>query len=244
MRLLAATDVLEAWESLEHAPRAERPLLLLSVCDPDTSLGTLRDLPIGERDARLFALRERTFGRDLVIFAMCPECGEKYELSVATECVLARHRPWNQAEGELSVGAFAVRYRLPNSRDMELIAGMTDLRAAQRLLVERCVCQALENGASIDPALLPVSLLERLGAELEERDPLAAFTLDFKCSSCGREWQRLLDIAEFFWVELRALARRLLAEVHALARAYGWRESDILTLSARRRQAYLGMIGT
>ena len=43
--------------------------------------------------------------------------------------------------------------------------------------------------------------------------------------------------------ELATQAKRLLREVHFLARAYGWREADILAMSARRRQAYLEMVG-
>ena len=36
-----------------------------------------------------------------------------------------------------------------------------------------------------------------------------------------------------------ARAQRLLMEVHLLARAYGWREADILGMSPARRNAYL-----
>ncbi|HEX2516118.1 MAG TPA: phage baseplate protein, partial [Chloroflexota bacterium] len=38
-------------------------------------------------------------------------------------------------------------------------------------------------------------------------------------------------------------ARRLLREVHTLARAYGWREAEILALPGRRRQTYLDLVG-
>jgi hypothetical protein len=47
----------------------------------------------------------------------------------------------------------------------------------------------------------------------------------------------------FFWSEISAEARRLLLEVHNLASAYGWSESDILSMSALRRRYYLEMIG-
>jgi hypothetical protein len=47
------------------------------------------------------------------------------------------------------------------------------------------------------------------------------------------------DIEEYFWVEVAARAMRILREIHILARAYGWREADILAMSTRRRQAYL-----
>ena len=46
---------------------------------------------------------------------------------------------------------------------------------------------------------------------------------------------------ERFWAEIDAWARRILREVNILARAYGWRESDILALGAVRRQIYLTM---
>jgi hypothetical protein len=51
--------------------------------------------------------------------------------------------------------------------------------------------------------------------------------------------QTLFDIGRYLWEELRAQAVRLLHEVHTLARFYGWREADILALSAARRHAYL-----
>ena len=37
-------------------------------------------------------------------------------------------------------------------------------------------------------------------------------------------------------------AGRMLLDIHALARAYGWSESDILALPPRRRQAYLELV--
>ena len=53
----------------------------------------------------------------------------------------------------------------------------------------------------------------------------------------------LFDILSFFWGEIQICARRLLREVHALASAYGWTESEILSLSTTRRHAYLEMVG-
>jgi hypothetical protein len=52
----------------------------------------------------------------------------------------------------------------------------------------------------------------------------------------------VFDIISFFWTELDSLARRLLQDVHVLAKAYSWREADILSMSATRRQFYLEMV--
>ena len=78
--------------------------------------------------------------------------------------------------------------------------------------------------------------------QMAEVDPQANLQLDLSCPACGHRWQVLFDIGSFFWSELNAWAQRLLAEVHVLASAYGWREADILNLSPSRRQFYLGLI--
>ena len=91
---------------------------------------------------------------------------------------------------------------------------------------------------------LPDDLLAALADEMSARDPQAEVLLDLTCPACGSRWQALFDIAAFFWTELAAEAKRLLREVDALARAYGWREADILALSPQRRQAYLELVWT
>ncbi len=52
----------------------------------------------------------------------------------------------------------------------------------------------------------------------------------------------MFDVVSFFWSEICVQAKRLLREVHTLARAYGWREADILNMSTARRQFYLEMV--
>jgi hypothetical protein len=42
-------------------------------------------------------------------------------------------------------------------------------------------------------------------------------------------------------VEVQAM--RLVGDVHALARIYGWTEADVLAMSPRRRATYLELAG-
>ena len=51
-----------------------------------------------------------------------------------------------------------------------------------------------------------------------------------------------LDIAGFVWREVALAARRLLTEIHRLARAYGWSQQAIAAMSTPRRAAYLEML--
>ena len=60
--------------------------------------------------------------------------------------------------------------------------------------------------------------------------------------ACGAVWDALFDAGEFLWNEVAACAQRLLRQIHLLARAYGWRESEILSLSPVRREAYLELV--
>ena len=73
-------------------------------------------------------------------------------------------------------------------------------------------------------------------------DPQADVELALACQSCGATWSAPFDIAGFLWAEIHAWAQQLLRDVHLLARAYGWREPDVLALSPVRRNLYLELM--
>ena len=73
-------------------------------------------------------------------------------------------------------------------------------------------------------------------------DPQASVRLALTCPACAHGSERPFDVVAYLWIEVDAWARRTLAEVHALAAAYGWSEREILALSARRRQLYLELV--
>jgi hypothetical protein len=67
-------------------------------------------------------------------------------------------------------------------------------------------------------------------------------TLSFRCTDCGFEWGEQLDPVAFIWAEMEARARKLLREVHSIASAYGWSETEILSLSEARRSHYVELV--
>jgi hypothetical protein len=85
-------------------------------------------------------------------------------------------------------------------------------------------------------------------AEVEQRvaalDPGAETLLELSCVECGNTWELGFEPDEFLWREVAASALRLLRQVHVLARAYGWGESDVLALGPQRREAYLTLVGS
>jgi hypothetical protein len=110
------------------------------------------------------------------------------------------------------------------------------------MLLGSSIVDARADGDAVDFEALPESVLSRVEALLAEADPLAELMIDNGCPACGYRWHSLFDIVSFFWIEISASARRLLGDVHLLARAYGWREADILAMSPLRRSYYLEMV--
>lgn len=246
VRGLSAPEVLRVWEVAHGQHPLDRALTLLAAACPWAAWEDLAALSVGQRDARLLDAREQTFGPVFSGFAECPHCGERLEFSFATSDVRAAPLSADGAEEtlEASVGeGLALRFRLPTSHDLGAVAACGDVAAARRALVERCVLQATRKGEPIQCDDLSAEEIATLAVLVADRDPQAETLLDLHCPACEHGWQALFDVASFFWTELAAQARRLLREVHALARAYGWRELDILALSVRRRKAYLEMVG-
>jgi hypothetical protein len=242
MRPLSAHDLLKVWEVGEGQHPLDRALLLLAAAYPELTWDELAALSIGQRDARLLTLRERTSGPNLNGFAECPRCAERLIFDVAVADLLVGVEPEAGDEArELVTEDLTLRFRLPNSRDLAAVLDCRDPVTAREVLARRCVLEASRDGAPVAASGLPAEATTRLARRMAECDPQAEVLLDLRCPTCDHAWQALFDIVTFFWAELAAQAKRLLREVHTLARAYGWSEADVLDMSARRRQFYLEM---
>lgn len=242
LRPLSAADLLHVWERGQAQQPFQRALLLLSAAVPGVALADLARLSIGQRDSCLVTLREWAFGARLACVARCPACGERLELEVDTSAI--RVPPRDSSEGPpelltLSAEGYEVQFRAPNSLDLAAADG-ADL--PRRVLLERCITSAFQNGGPISPAALPDTLANQVIRLMAECDPGADIQFALICPACGHGWSAQFDIAAYFWEEIEAWARRALREVHTLALAYGWSEAEILALSPRRRRIYLEMV--
>lgn len=241
MRPLTARDLIEIWEAGEDQHPLDRALTLLAAASPELTWEELAALSVGQRDARLLALRERTCGPRLICLAECPRCAQRLEFEVAASDLRAAEPDGAEDTREFVAEGVALRFRLPDSHDLASILGLRDPAAARGLLVRRCVLRACRDGTPVEVGELPSSVVAGLAERISECDPQAEVLLALRCPECEHAWQALFDIVSFFWAELAARATRLLREVHDLARAYGWSEADILGMSARRRRFYLEM---
>ena len=262
MRVLSDWELVGLWERALPLDDASRAIELLSAACPDETREALERLPVGRRDVRLLRLREMIFGPDVRAVAQCPACDERVELSFRADQFAAPppsaggpespagHPPDAvDGAGELvavSADGYEVVARPPDTRALAAVASAASSggpAAARETLLASCVVRSTRGGEPVPAGSLPAHVVARVARALEERDPQADVRMQLRCPACGREWEERFDPVPFLWVELGAWTTRVLREVHALAGYYGWRERDILEMSAARRQLYLGMTG-
>ena len=236
------SDLIALWERGTGEHPVDRALMLLSVCCPSEPHEELARLSIGARDARLLEIYERLFGPALAAFAHCPACNEPLEYTLSTcELTASVSYPIDPAPLTLDDGSLSLRLRLPNSLDLRAVSACTEPELAVKMLTECCIVEANLEGQPVPPADLPPHITETISSALAAADPGAEMLIDLRCAACSHAWQVTLDIERFLWSKISATVKRLLRDVHALASAYGWREPDILAMSAVRRQTYVEM---
>ncbi|MFJ5222754.1 hypothetical protein [Streptomyces sp. NPDC088400] len=236
------TELLATWEAGLAQHDSGRSLLLHRAARPGAGTDELLSMPVGEREADLFALRRALFGERMQVRIECASCGEAMEFDLDATPLGARGR---SPDGPLRVeeGEWVVDFRLPTVADLAAAGGLPDPREARRLLLTRCTVSAVRDGKPVPPeqlaGQLPLPVQRRLAEAAADADPAADVTLNVACPECGEATPAELDITSYLWTELDTWARDLMLDVHLLATAYGWSEPEILALSPMRRRYYL-----
>lgn len=221
-----AQSLIACWELGRRRHPLDRALLLYAAAAPEEDPNSLADRPLGRRNAALLRLRRSLFGDSLESCVECPECRERLEFALSADALLERAA--NHALTHAQLGK--LRLRLPTTRDLASVAAETEETVAARKLLERLVDTPPTDSGFSD---------EELTRALDAADPCLDLTLDLSCPACNHVWSAPFDVPSYLWDEIEVRARRLLDEVHALARTYCWSEEQILTLSDARRRAYL-----
>jgi hypothetical protein len=240
MQVPSEAQLLALWEQGLRRHPVDRALLLCAWARPEVPGSRLPELPLGAINAALLRLREACFGGRIDAYVDCPRCGERLSLLLDAQDLLAGAAE-SDSRADFELAGF--RFRVPCSRDLAAMAGMAkgtvlDAEAAAHRLLELC-CLEARHAASGEL----VELLAEVETGLAALDPTANLSLALACEACGHRWEADFDIGVLLWEEIEARARVLLAEIHGLARAYGWTEPEILALSPERRAAYLELTG-
>lgn len=241
---LSAAQILDVWEVGARQHPLERALTVLAAAHHDADRAALAGLTIGQRDGLLLDLRAATFGSRLESRAACPACDEALEFALMTHDVRV-DTPAIPDEGlRFEMGGWGIAFHPPTSRDLLALTGRMSAQGEtpRDALLALCViaveCDERRFGVDDLPDAVLTALIDHMG----ESDPQSDISLNLVCPNCGHEWSAVFDIEGYLWAEIRTRARVLLNEIHTLARAYGWREGDILSMSAARRAMYIEIV--
>ena len=237
-----AATLLTLWEEEADLPAVPRALALLAAARPGTTVEEWSRRTIGERDGELLALRQELFGDVLDAAATCQACGESLEVSFTADD-LRQAAPAELDALRVELDGYQVQSRVPTSLDLLEVTSSSGAEATAGALLRRCVKTARFGDTDIDAAKLPDNVLRAVSEGMAAADPLADVQVALACPACEQTMSITFDVASYLWNEIDELAQRMLVEVHLLAGAYGWTETDVLALSPRRRRLYLEMQG-
>ncbi len=239
MHALNGEELLIAWEGSRQQPEQETALCLLALALPERSFGELAAMPLGERNALLLELRAGTLGRSMEGRAVCPECGMQLEFELDARQLARGLREQIQANSGKLEG-FAMRP--VNTQDLLACARAANEEDARSMLLERTVSlQEAEPGRE-QLQSLPAQELNAVIEQFDRLNEAAEIQVQLQCAGCAARPRLDLDIAHYLAREITGAARRLMAEIHELASAYGWSEESIARMSGARRAAYLEML--
>ncbi|MDT8760904.1 hypothetical protein MZO42_19565 [Sphingomonas psychrotolerans] len=235
--------ILDVWERGLRQP-LQRQVVALLAAVTGSSEADIVALPLGARDAILLDLREQLFGIDLATVTACPSCSEQLEAGFSLDQVRTPALPAGEADLIAMVAGREIRFRPPATADLLAIPAGADAAAVRTILLERCVTARDTDGTRLAPDALPASAIPPIIEGMARADPQAVVELRLTCAACGHGFVAIFDIAAFLMREIHGWARQMLRDIDSLARAYGWREADILALSPTRRQVYVEMAAT
>jgi hypothetical protein len=230
-------------------PSARAAAVLQRCLDPETA-ACVPDLTVGDREALLLQLRRLCFGETMNALLHCPApaCGAPMDLALDVGALLvppyaevARVHALDVAQSDAS---FELAFRLPTVADVDAAAGLVGAAGdgAELELLRRCVVEATRNGAPVAADALPAAVRDAVADTMAALDAQAEIELALDCPTCGHAFVVVFDTVHFLLQELDARAAQALRDVDVLARHYGWSESDILQMPARRRAAYIELI--
>jgi hypothetical protein len=226
----SASELMTVWEQGSTLDDVGRAVLLLAQGERMPPEVAWR-IDIGQRDQRLLALRSATFGTRLETFLECDACREPLEFSMDARQLQNMKQAVSDGITDESMGW---TMRLPDSRDLRAASQCSTPEMASKTLFLRCV--SADDSVQLDAS---EEHLQRFSDWLVQRSPEIELLLKLDCPACGKSHDVLLDIASFFWREIESACARLVREVDALARVYGWGEDEILRMTPARRQIYL-----
>lgn len=235
--------IIEVWERIANQHLLESALTILNSLIPEIPKKDFAEMSIGRRNYFLTQIRNKLIGRDLICFTVCPYCDSKLEFSISPEEILSPSKA-EDTPFVFIIDDYIIRYRLPNSVNLAIASRCKDFYSAKDEILNQCLIELTKDDQKISPSELPEEIKLKLSCDMSIKEPATESVIDLVCKDCNYSWTQIMDIASFLITEINFYAKNILRDVHQLASAYGWSESEIIGMSPQKRNWYLNAIGT
>ncbi len=242
MRTFAPNQLVDLWERAEEQPPWQKALTILAALDPDYDPEQIASWPLGYRDRMLFMAHTQQFGPWIEVQGNCAHCAERIDFKFHADAVLEDDPGESVARYSLlENNGYRIKVRPPTTQDLLAVAGH---REPGKALQEQLIGEIMTAGNSqiILDRKNVAHLSEVIELHLCKVQPLSEVSINARCPECGGDTPHLFDILDHLWRRIAAEVRRLLWDVHLLARAYGWSGKEILDLSPARRRQHIAMV--
>lgn len=167
--------------------------------------------------------------------ARCNTCEQDFDLPVTLANAPRKFANDTYPVIEVKTSLGLRTFEGPNGSHEERLATVAPANDPARQLLGLC---GLDDSAMADAARFTTHDLQTIEAAFEASCPDVADLIHTQCPTCAANIEARIDPLDFAFPRARAL----LHEMHLIARAYHWSESDILTMPSSRRSAYAELI--
>jgi T4 bacteriophage base plate protein len=205
----------------------------------------MRELLAGDREFLLLRIYQTTFGDKLDLFLHCPnlECGAVTEAPLNLNDFTVEANPVAKRTFTMKLASRTgkeISFRFPTGADQEALAAARDLDDGElsKRLLERCIVDTSKFVEKLTP-----NQREEIEKRMKRLAPGIEVELEATCPKCSRSFASQLDVPLLVLNEMRLSEAALDGDVHALAFYYHWPESEIISLTPRRRARYVELLG-
>jgi hypothetical protein len=127
--------------------------------------------------------------------------------------------------------AYDIRFRLPDGTDEMAVWGLP-VEVAEEMLLQRCV-----------PGPIKKERAAEIQLAMAQQAPVLLADMAATCPECGHFQNAHFDMQSFLLARIKNERKKVAAEVHCLAVAYGWAHREILDLPRSLRKTYVSLNG-
>jgi hypothetical protein len=200
----------------------------------------IKKMSVGDRVSLLLNARKLMMGDTISCTVDCPKCKKSMSVDLSISKLLNIKHPKPENDYEIKACGYAIHVKPLTAEDQDLAAANSEsIDELVQNMARACIVQS-EPGL---PADLPEAILEAIGSQIEEIDPLSDISFNLSCAECNHAFQASFDAEDFVFREIGVTRyQQLEREIHWLAFHYHWSEKEILSLPSSKRKRYVELV--